>query len=121
MKTPNEAPPDRQPPWSVALTAFLWTLALAQLNATEITVQQLKRFTVREAHQAVAVDETSFYAIGSRSIARYEKATAKPQAKWAAPEDSPIRHLNSGLILDGRLYCANSNWPAAPTRVFLVR
>jgi len=75
---------------------------------------------VPEAHQAVAVDENSFYAISNRTIARYDKETTEPKpkalAQWTASTDSPVRHLNSGIVLDGRLYCANSNWPKKPLR-----
>lgn len=83
---------------------------------SKLTARELSRQAATEAHQAVAVDGSSFYAIANRSIARYEKSTGKQLAKWAADEDSPIRHLNSGMILEGRLYCANSNWPKTPLK-----
>src|SRR5690606_8014864 len=67
-----------------------------------------------EAHQAVAVDATSYYAISNKSIARYEKQSAKQLALWTAPPRSGIKHLNSGLVVDGKLYCANSHWPEKP-------
>jgi predicted GH43/DUF377 family glycosyl hydrolase len=90
--------------------------ALSGSEASEFTVREQQRLAVAEAHQAVAVDSTSFYAIASRTIARYEKGTAKPLVKWTAPAGSPILHLNSGIVLDGRLYCANSNWPKMPLK-----
>lgn len=87
---------------------------------SEITVRELRRVSIPEAHQAVAVDSTSFYAIANRSIARYEKGTTgspeKALASWSAPEGSPVQHLNSGIVLEGRLYCANSNWPKKPLK-----
>ncbi|MEO2015925.1 MAG: hypothetical protein ABGZ53_16315 [Fuerstiella sp.] len=100
----------------VLLVTFAAAGALSGTKASEITFRERQRFTVAEAHQAVAVDSTSFYAIASRAIARYEKGTAKPLAKWTAPAGSPILHLNSGIVLDGRLYCANSNWPKMPLK-----
>ena len=100
------------------LIVLFVTLAAANSSpgseASEITVRERQRFAVPEAHQAVAVDSTSFYAIGNRTIARYEKGTAKRLAQWTAPAGSQILHLNSGSVLDGRLYCANSNWPKTP-------
>lgn len=82
--------------------------------------RKVKSFSVPEAHQAVAVDATSFYAISNRTVARYDKKDTEPKpkalARWTAPADSPVRHLNSGIVLDGRLYCANSNWPKKPLR-----
>ncbi|MCP4787676.1 MAG: hypothetical protein GY903_16820 [Fuerstiella sp.] len=95
---------------------FVVPNTLSSGQASEITVRELQRFAVPEAHQAVAVDATSFYAIASRTIARYEKETAEPLAKWTASTGSRILHLNSGLVLDGRLYCANSNWPKSPLK-----
>ncbi|MEO1983954.1 MAG: hypothetical protein ABGZ24_25860, partial [Fuerstiella sp.] len=102
--------------YMVLFVTFAAASTLSGSEASEITVRELQRFAVPEAHQAVAVDATSFYAIANRTIARYEKATAKPLAKWTAPAGSPILHLNSGIVLDGRLYCANSNWPKSPLK-----
>ena len=64
----------------------------------------------------MAVDATSFYAISNRTIARYEKGTSEWLAHWTAPAGSAILHLNSGVVVDGRLYCANSNWPRTPLK-----
>ncbi len=33
---------------------------------------------------------------------------------WSASEDRPLVHLNSGVVHDGRLYCAHSNYPHVP-------
>ena len=35
-------------------------------------------------------------------------------AAWSAPAGGPIVHLNSGIVLGGRLHCAHSNYPALP-------
>lgn len=95
--------------------AFLVSaIVAARLSASELTVRERHRVPVPEAHQAVAVDAESFYAIASRKIARYAKETNERLAEWTAPADSHILHLNSGLVVDGQLYCANSNWPATP-------
>lgn len=76
--------------------------------------RELDRFKASEAHQAVAVDEAAFYAISSRAVARYDKVTGKLLANWTGPKDSHIRHLNSGIVTGGKLYCAHSNWPQNP-------
>jgi hypothetical protein len=98
------------------VVALISAVALTSLSASEITVRERQRISVPEAHQAVAVDATSFYAIANRTIARYEKGTNKLLASWTAPAGSAILHLNSGVVVDGKLYCANSNWPAAPLK-----
>ncbi|WP_417749904.1 hypothetical protein [Rosistilla oblonga] len=97
----------------VAVALFLVAPAC---GAAEPSIRELNRFAAAEAHQAVAVDATSYYAISSRAIGRYEKQTNQPIANWTAPADSTIQHLNSGLVYDGRLYCAHSNWPASPLK-----
>ena len=74
----------------------------------------LRRFPAPEASQAVAVDERFFYAIGSTAIAKYDKATGNRIAGWKPGAGEHVAHLNSGIIVDGALYCANSNYPETP-------
>jgi len=96
---------------------ILFGLAVQFAQADEKPKQgfrELQRFPAAEAHQAVAVDKTSFFAISSREIARYQKTTGKQLAKWTPPKESTIRHLNSGVVIEGKLYCAHSNWPKQP-------
>ena len=100
----------------IIVVTLVSAITLTSLPATELTVRERRSVSVPEAHQAVAVDETSFYAISNRTIARYEKETSKPLANWAAPTGSAILHLNSGVVVDRRLYCANSNWPKTPLK-----
>lgn len=100
-----------------SLLLFVLMSCLSQSNAEEPSqrgFRELQRYAASEAHQAVAVDETSFYAISSREIARYQKSDGKQITKWTGPKGSHIRHLNSGTVIDGKLYCAHSNWPASP-------
>tara|TARA_R110002111_G_scaffold161943_1_gene228232 strand:+ start:5134 stop:5976 length:843 start_codon:yes stop_codon:yes gene_type:complete len=100
---------------AVFYSVFLVCVPLAQADESSPRgFRELQRYAAREAHQAVAVDEASFYAIASREIAGYQKSDGKQFAKWTGPKDSHIRHLNSGTVIDGKLYCAHSNWPAAP-------
>ncbi|QDT32628.1 glycoside hydrolase family protein [Thalassoglobus polymorphus] len=97
--------------------SLLILLFLASVsNAAEISFRELRRVHIPEAHQAVAVDSSSFYAIANRTIARYEKGTSKKIGEWSAPDGSNVLHLNSGTVLDGKLYCANSNWPKSPLK-----
>ncbi|NBC64610.1 MAG: hypothetical protein GVY07_02950 [Bacteroidetes bacterium] len=70
----------------------------------------LERFPAEEAFQAVAVDSSYFYAIGSKSIGKYDKKTGK---KLATTEVA-VKHLNSGVVLNGKLFTANSNYPEIP-------
>jgi outer membrane protein assembly factor BamB len=108
-------------PRSIALLVTLSFALTASADERSLNgFLKIKSFSVPEAHQAVAVDLRSFYAISNRTIARYAKETteSKPKAivRWTAPAESPVKHLNSGIVLNGRLYCANSNWPKKPLR-----
>ncbi|MCA9137727.1 MAG: alpha/beta hydrolase [Planctomycetales bacterium] len=102
----------------ILLVAFAAVIVAEADDTAKIGVLEIGRFQVPEAHQAVAVDATSIFAISNRTIARYAKQPAgddkEPLAKWTAEAGSPIIHLNSGFVCDDRLYCANSNWPAKP-------
>jgi sugar lactone lactonase YvrE len=92
------------------------SITFVDLATPADSVQKLRRIKASEAHQAVAVDRHSFFAISNRTIAQYDKQTAKRIVDWQAPANSGIKHLNSGVVIDGRLYCANSNWPAKPLK-----
>ena len=74
----------------------------------------VRRYPAPEARQAVAVDATHFYAITNRRIGKYEKATGRRVGEWADVEGGPFLHLNSGVVIDGALYCAHSNYPGVP-------
>jgi hypothetical protein len=63
-----------------------------------------------EAHQAAAADERYFYAIGSTSIARYDRASGMKSGS----STGAAQHLNSGFVHEGKLYCAHSNYPRTP-------
>jgi len=76
--------------------------------------EEIRRFEAPEAVQGVAVDERFFYAISNRAIGKYDKKTGQPVKKWADVPGGPFIHLDSGVVLDGLLYCAHSNFPAVP-------
>lgn len=77
------------------------------------SAEVVDRFSASEANQAVAVDSQFFYAIDDSAIGKYEKATGRRVAAWK-DESGRVRHLNSGIVLDGELYCAHSNYPETP-------
>lgn len=63
-----------------------------------------------EANQAAAVDEKFVYAIGNSAIAKYDRVTKQR----LAVSTGEATHLNSGFVLQGRIYCAHSNYPKTP-------
>jgi hypothetical protein len=109
----------RRGTWLVGLCA---TIALSsplggQETAHPVPVRdarEIARFPAPEARQAVAVDAAHFYAIDNRRIGKYEKATGARVGGWEGDADGPIQHLNSGVVIGGRLYAANSNYPQRP-------
>ncbi|MHB9030338.1 MAG: hypothetical protein ACYC9O_16355 [Candidatus Latescibacterota bacterium] len=76
--------------------------------------EEIRRFSAPEAVQGVAVDDLYFYAIANRSIGKYDKKTGQRVKKWEDAAGGPFIHLDSGVVLDGLLYCAHSNFPATP-------
>jgi len=77
-------------------------------------IREVKRYPAAEATQGVAVDREFFYAIGNHSVAKYDKKSGTRLAGWECPEGKPLTHLNGGIVHEGRLYCAHSNYPGAP-------
>jgi hypothetical protein len=78
--------------------------------------EALKRFQAQEAHQGVAVDEAHFYAITNAAIGKYRKDNGERVAGWKEEKEGRLKHLNAGLVLDGKLYCAHSNFPEIPEK-----
>lgn len=76
--------------------------------------EEVRRFPAMEANQGVAVDDHHFYAITNHAIGKYEKASGKRIAGWDGGKEGRLKHLNAGVVLEGRLYCAHSNFPDLP-------
>ncbi len=94
-------------------TFFTLILLAAEVGA-EQQCETIRRIPAPEAVQAVAVDSTAVFAIANSVIAKYDKTTGKRLAEWRATNEIPLRHLNSGVVIDGKLYCAHSNFPKYP-------
>jgi len=89
-------------------------LSAAAMSASGATLEQIREFEIPEAYQGVGVDDRYFYAVHNQVIAKYEKRTGKPAGKWEGPKDGPIVHLDSALIMNGKIYAAHSNYPEWP-------
>lgn len=101
---------------SVAWQSSIQTSAIQQPESRSENrkLKEVRRYSVPEAGQAVAVDDEHFYAIVNSRIAKYDRNSGKRVAVWKADAQRPLRHLNSGIVRDGKLYCANSNFPGWP-------
>jgi hypothetical protein len=65
-----------------------------------------------EASQAAAADDGFVYAIGSVIIAKYDRATGQR----LVATNGGAKHLNSGFVWQGKVFCAHSNYPGKPAR-----
>jgi len=91
------------------------TAALATLHcAAKPVLEQTAEFAIKEANQAVGVDDKYFYAIDNQAIGKYDKATGKLVKRWQGDKKGPILHLDSAMVKGGRIYCAHSNYPDWP-------
>ena len=79
-----------------------------------LQAQALQQLPAAEALQGVAVDRDHVYAVVNFAIGKYERTTGKRVAGWVGQRRGLISHLNSCLVLDSRLWCANSNHPEVP-------
>lgn len=95
-----------------AVTICILSLCFVALG--EGSPEPCTRLKAKEAHQGVAVDAEYIYAIDSDAIGKYDKVTGAAAKHWKASERVPLHHLNSGVVLEGKLYCAHSNYPALP-------
>lgn len=98
-----------------ALSCILVGLAAA---ASSLAVQEPVRWkkvavlSAKEAHQAAAADLKHVYAITNDKIVRYDRETGQRLDS----SSGEAKHLNSGFLWEGKLYCAHSNFPALPER-----
>jgi hypothetical protein len=74
----------------------------------------LRTYQAPEATQGVAVDAEHFYAIDNSVLAKYDIRKGQRVDGWDGRSHRLLRHLNSCIVLDGRLWCANSNYPETP-------
>ncbi len=82
--------------------------------APRLRCEEVRRIAAPEANQAVAADGEFLYAIGNHAIGKYEKKSGKRVAGWECENGKPLIHLDSGIVREGVLYCAHSNYPGVP-------
>ena len=69
------------------------------------------RLLTPHATQAAAADTKYLYAISSTTVAQFDRHTGRLVNTATSPT---TKHLNSGFLEDGKLYCAHSNYPHTP-------
>lgn len=74
----------------------------------------IRKIAAPEARQGVAADNDFLYIISNHALGKYGKTSGQRVAGWECPEGQPLTHLNAGIVYQGRLYCAHSNYPGVP-------
>jgi len=89
--------------------------ASAQVLQLEATL--LQQFDAVDARQGVAVDNSHFFAINNTRIAMHDKNSGEIIMQWnggPTMNSKQLIHLDSGVVRDGLLYAAHSNYPRSP-------
>ena len=79
-----------------------------------LTATTRRVYPAPEANQGAAADREHFFAINNSVIAKYAIASGALATRWVGPQDGFVRHMNSCLAIERRLWCANSNFPQVP-------
>lgn len=98
----------------VAVGLLLAVLSLPVFAQTPPRFEEVLRFRSEMARQGVAVDAAHVYAVTDQGLAKLDKRSGAEVAAWRGPKDGPIIHLDSGVVVDGLLYAAHSNYPQEP-------
>ena len=91
-----------------SLILFVLTTHLLTAQTTNV---ELARYKAPQAKQGVVANKKHFIVFSNDSMVKYDKATG--QVVQAFYSDK-LKHLNSGIIHKGKIYCAHSNYPAIP-------
>lgn len=75
---------------------------------------EVARYGAFDANQGVAVDGRYFYAVDNSTITKHDRITGEPLLQFAGDDDGPIEHLDSGVVVNGRLYASHSNYSEYP-------
>lgn len=88
-------------------------LAMLLAVADQQAAVELRRMPAPEAHQGVAADARSVFAIDNSVVARYDKRSGRRLAEWRG-DPQRFKHLNSCIVRARQLICAASNYPETP-------
>jgi hypothetical protein len=110
--TPSAISPERaaERTWLASLPAA----PKPELTRHGLVAEELRRWKPRGASQGVAVDAHYFYGIGNYVVGKYDKLTGERLAEWVGLRGGPTIHLNGGIVQDGQLVMAHSNFPQQP-------
>jgi hypothetical protein len=107
---PAAATSDAERAWYASLPAA----PQPELTRHGLVATELRRWQPRGASQGVAVDDRHFYGIGNYVVGKYDKRTGDRVGEWIGLRGGAITHLNGGVVQDGMLVLAHSNFPQLP-------
>ncbi|MCB2114220.1 MAG: hypothetical protein R3C42_01450 [Parvularculaceae bacterium] len=90
--------------------ASLFTGAAAQESLTATTV---RRLAAPDAGQGAAFGAHHVFAVDNSVIAKHDLETGALVARFE-DKDRLLAHMNSCLVVEAKLMCANSNYPQSP-------
>jgi len=95
---------------------FLFFLSITDISFSQTknaAFKTVQTYEVQEARQGIAVDSAYFYAINTKGIGKYRKKNGELVAEWK-DDSGQIIHFDGGVVVNGKLYCAHSNYPEIP-------
>jgi len=92
---------------------FLFHVLCSSVFSQADLAKVLRTFDLPLARQGVAVDSLYFYVVNNSSITKHHRANGQMVLSWE-DRDSVILHMNSGSIIQDKLYVVNSNYPESP-------
>jgi hypothetical protein len=94
---------------------MLWMLIFPLVSECQQAVE-IQRYKINDSiHlQGIAVDKGFFYVIANNSIFKYNKKDGKMAGNFEGKREGFLKHLNSGIVIKNKLYCAHSNFPDSP-------
>jgi len=103
-------------PGQTAIITFLFFLMITNISSAQpenAGFETVQTYEIPEVRQGVAVDSAYFYAVNTKGIGKYNKKNGKLVTEWK-DVSGRIIHLDGGVVVNGKLYCAHSNYPEIP-------
>ena len=94
------------------LLIVLATAGVSVADTPEATT--LEEFDAPDADQGVAVDDRFFYAVDNSVIAKHRRTDGRQVARWDGRDEGLLEHMNSCIVIEAMLECANSNYSTTP-------
>ncbi len=94
---------------------LLCLTCVCMADIPEYRAELIRAFDVPSARQGVAVDRDYFYVVDKRTISKHDKMTGETVAEWPSEsEENLLKHMDSLMEWNGKLYAAHSNYPDFP-------